>query len=118
MNIPKRQGYTLVEVMVAVVILTIALPGLAMMMISGRKAQIASLRMDQAAGVGQLMLDSLQLQPGAFATDGTRDVVVAGTSYQATIRILDLGGSRVAHIAIGWSQGGDAHRTSIQGVLR
>lgn len=118
MKASVRKGYTLVEVMVAVVILTIALPGLAMMVISGRKAQIASLRMDQAAGIGQVILDSLQLQPGAFATDGTRDVVVAGITYQATIRILDLGGSRVAHIGIGWSQGGDAHRTSIQGVLR
>jgi len=114
----KTGGYTLVEVMVAVVILTIALPALAVMMIGGRKAQVASLRMDQAAGVGQIVLDSLQLQPGVLATNGTRDVVVAGTTYHATIQILGLGGSRVAHIAIDWDQGGDAHGTTIQGVLR
>lgn len=116
-------GYTIIEVMVAIAILAIALPGLVAMVVGGRKTQVASLRMDQGYGVGQLILDSIQLQPAILARDSTVKRRVGGTEYSVAVSFTRLtaapvDSSRLATLRVAWKQGNNHHQVVLTGVVR
>lgn len=118
----RAGGYTIIEVLVAVAILAIALPGLVAMVVGGRKTQVASLRMDQGYGVGQQILDSIQLQPAKLARDSTVKRIVGGTEYTVAVSLDLLTGapidsSRLATLQVTWKQGNNNHRVVLTGVV-
>lgn len=119
----RSRGYTIIEVMVAVAILAIALPGLVAMIMGGRKTQVASLRMDQGFGVGQMILDSIQLQPARLAKDSTLNRVVGGTNFAITVAMSRLttpavDSSRLATVRVVWKQASTNHQVVVSGVVR
>ena len=58
-----KKGYSILEVLVAMVILTIALPGLVRWVTASRQAQVGSYRSEQATEFAQYVLDSLRQLP-------------------------------------------------------
>lgn len=54
-----KRGYSILEVLVAVSLLAIVLPGLVKWVTSSRQAQIGSFRQEQAAALAQRIVDSL-----------------------------------------------------------
>lgn len=118
-----RRGYTIIEVLVAVALLTIALPGLVSLVVGGRKAQVASLHTDQAVGVGQQVLDSIQLQPATLAVSGLTRRIVGGTDYDVRVIVNRLtnpprDSSRLVAVRVGWRQGASTRSVVISGVVR
>ncbi len=113
-----RKGYTLLEVLIAAVILVITLPGLATLVIGSRKTQVSSLRMDQASQIGQQILDSLMLQPATLFTPGNTARTVSGIKYSVAITNTPNNGFTIAVITVSWNQGGKAQQIQTQGVLR
>lgn len=117
----RRSGYTLIEVLVAAVILLIALPGLVVMLTGARKTQVASTRMEQAMSYGQLVLDSLSLIP-----DNAREIQADSSKYQVGSTVYTAlwtlpalaGGARNVAVRVRWSQAGNDHSVSVRGVLR
>jgi prepilin-type N-terminal cleavage/methylation domain-containing protein len=121
----ERAGYTILEVLIAVIILAIVLPGLATMVISSRTAQTATLRSEQAAAFGQLITDSLQLVPSVAYQDSAVTRSIGGTNYTARWRRLASTGSNAKYTAawtlsdtVSWNQGKLRHSVVVQGVLR
>lgn len=55
-----KKGYTILEVLVAVILLAIVLPGLIRWVTSSRHAQVGSYRSEQATEYAQYVLDSLR----------------------------------------------------------
>ena len=113
-----RKGYTLLEVMIAAVILVITLPGLATLVIGSRKTQVSSLRMDQASQIGQQILDSLLLQPATLLAPGNTARTVSGVTYSVALTKTTASGFPVAVVTVTWSQGGKTQQVQTQGVLR
>jgi len=114
-------GYTIIEVLVAVILLAIALPGLVVMLTGSRKTQVASLRMDQAMSYGQLIVDSLSLLPATARASGAQlDTTKLGsTLYIASWRIPAIaGGAYSFPVSVSWQQGSLQHSVQIQAVLR
>lgn len=117
----QRKGYTIMEVLVALILLVIALPGLVVMMTSSRKAQVASFRMDQAMSVGQQILDSLALLPPGARAPGaaSRTLTVGSVPYTASWTLpAGAGGVWNFPLTVSWTQGGANHQVVLQGVLR
>lgn len=119
-QVNPRKGMSILEVLVALIILAIVLPGLAGMVISSRKAQNANIHMDQAYAYGQLLMDSLALTPGFSLwlqnTDSTKtsSTTIAGMTYNSTIAMRSTG---IATIQIAWNQGGTTHSIQLKEAL-
>jgi prepilin-type N-terminal cleavage/methylation domain-containing protein len=115
----KRQGYTIIEILVAIAILAIALPGLVVMVTGARKVQTNSIRLEQAAAFGQLILDSLELVPVAARASGSHISSIGNVNYTATwVLPAALGGAFRVPVTVSWTQGAKSHSVSIVGVLR
>lgn len=119
-HLSTRRGYTVLEVLVAVAILSLVLPGISSMVISSRKAQIGTLRFENAASFAQQVVDSLQRAPAIRLQDtGTSNASINGQPYVASwVATQDaLGGSLVA-VTVGWNVGGLRHSVTVRGALQ
>ncbi|MEN9355032.1 MAG: hypothetical protein RL318_2357 [Fibrobacterota bacterium] len=111
-----RLGISILEVLVALIILAVVLPGLAGMVVSSRKAQNANIHMDQAYAYGLLLMDSLSLSPTwALEPNSTTSNTIAGKTYNAAIKVDVAAG--LANIRISWSQGGLIHSIAMTEAL-
>ena len=118
-----RRGYTLIEVLVAVALLTIALPGLVSLIVGGHKTHVASLRLDQATSIGQMVIDSLQLQPATLAIDSTFQRQAGAHTYSVRVALANLtnpprDSSKLATVMVTWKQGSTDKSVTLSGVIR
>lgn len=119
MSRPLRSAYTLVEVLVAMVILGLVLPGLATMLVSSRKAITTNFRMDQAYSYGQLVLDSVGILPSYKVSAGTVSNTIAGITYNAALsKSTAADGSTRVVLAVSWLQAGKTHTVYLREVQR
>lgn len=120
--IGRKAAYTLIEVLVAVVILSLVLPGLTYMVVGSRKAQISSYRMEQAAAYGQLVIDSLSiLPPGAGArstSNRTSSATIGGISYTSSWNYTQQGSANLVTDTVKWTKGNKTEYVVIRGVVR
>lgn len=81
-----KKGYTILEVLIAVVLLAIILPGLIRWVTASRQAQVGSYRSEQATEYAQYVLDSLRTLPRASRDVGVSNQVRThnGISYRLT----------------------------------
>lgn len=107
----RPKGLTILEVLVALIILAIVLPGLANMVITSRKAQVVNYQMEQAFAFAQQTMDSVSLIPNSVlrVTDATRrpirSTTLNGTTYYATT-IIDKSSSNNITIQVSWNHAG------------
>jgi len=112
-------GYTLVEVLIAMVILGLVLPGLATMLVSSRKAITSNYRMDQAYSYGQLVMDSATVIPSSRVASSSSTTVIAGTTYTAVLTpSTNADGSARLKLVVSWLQAGKSHSVELNEVLR
>ena len=108
--IKKQNGFTLIEIMIALVILAVGLLAMASLQVSSIRGNFFSHHLTQASYVAKdrlefldsLPLDSAQLQPGDYV-DGTVNVsdIVFNRSYSVTID----GGLTAIHYRVTWNDG-------------
>lgn len=122
-----KRGYSILEVLVALVILSIALPGLVRWVTAGRQAQVGSFRSEQAVALNQRFFDSLARLPRDNRTPSTTSVTYNGVSYTATWNYM-AGGKDSSYsststipgqiyIQLDWNAGKAARTTRMLGVL-
>ena len=114
------RGYTLVEVLVAVVILGLVLPGLTYMVIGSRKSQVSSYRMEQGAAYGQLVIDSLSILPRAARSQVNMACTasIGGIDYVSNWTYSDQGAASVVADTVRWLHGVQTEFVVIRGVVR
>lgn len=80
----SRSGYTLVEVLVAVVILAIALPSLVFLVVGARKVQNQSLRFEAGTAAAQRIIEQIAIKArptGTTPVSGTTIVREGNIDY-------------------------------------
>lgn len=115
----KMAGYTIVEVLMAVIILAIAIPGLSVFVLGSRKAQISSVRFENATAFGQKVYDDMMLLPPAkVAGTGSVTTTIDGQSYTASwTKTAIAAGGNIVNITVRWNVGGKSHTSVLNGVL-
>ncbi|MEN9354809.1 MAG: hypothetical protein RL318_2134 [Fibrobacterota bacterium] len=114
----SKLGYTLIEVLVAVILLAIVLPGLAVYVIGARKGQAGAARLEQGATASQRVLDSLALFPSRVVNinDSAR-ITIDGQVYTVRWTVTPSSTGRRVALVSRWSVGKTQHSTSSWGIL-
>ncbi|MBK9579967.1 MAG: prepilin-type N-terminal cleavage/methylation domain-containing protein [Fibrobacterota bacterium] len=111
-------GYTLIEVLIAMVILVAIYPAISTLVSGSRKAQVSGFRMEQASSLAETTIDSLASLPsGAWAT-GSSQRVIAGVVYTASWTRPAGVAPWIFPVTITWIQGSLQHSVSLPAVLR
>lgn len=121
-----KRGYSIMEVLVAVVLLAIALPGLVRWVTASRHTQNASFRSEQATEFTQYVMDSLRELPRISRTErpSPDTFVKDGRTYRVTWKYLASpayapGDKRpgAAFVQVDWTAGSAARTSRLLGVL-
>ncbi len=109
-----ERGFTLVEVLVSLVILTIGLAALVSMAGSGAKATAYTRHAGEASVVGQDKLEQLRVMSPALLTDGTDTVdahafVSATGMYTRTWTVSWSGTLATLVVQVTWTDDGNLH---------
>lgn len=117
---PRRasSAYTLIEVLIALVILVAMYPAISTLVSGSRKIQVSGFRMEQASSLAETTIDSLsRLPPGAW-TSGSMQRDIAGVRYTASWTKPSGGSPWIFPVTIQWTQGNLQHSIFLPAVLR
>lgn len=121
MNPASRAGISVVEVLVAIVILSLAIPMVAGFSTTSKKVQVAANEMENATAAAQSIIDSLSLYPAFMLESGTpkaRKIQGPTRLYDASWTYTPVGPhSGVAKVTVAWDQAGKAHSISVTGEV-
>jgi type IV pilus assembly protein PilV len=116
MNLAKRDGFTLIEVLVGLVILAVGLLAIAGMMITSVKGNYFSSHLTQASYVAQDRLEYLKTLPLTHAalTAGTHTsepeagpVTISGQVFNRSYTVAINSGLRTITYTVTWNDGRD-----------
>lgn len=116
----SRRGYTIIEALMAVIILAIVIPGLTAMVVSSRQSQVTTLRFENAAAYALHVTDSLdRLPPGRIPATGTASATIGGKDYAASwTRTPDAQGGAGLLVTVTWTVGSKVHSSTFKGALQ
>lgn len=120
-----KKGYTILEVLIAVVLLAIILPGLIRWVTASRHAQVGSYRSEQATEYAQYVLDSLRSLPRDFRNviNPAKPYTYNGRSYDLTWDYVNAANPYAkpapgaAFIEVRWKVGNHERLSRLDGVL-
>lgn len=113
-----RRAYTLIEVLVAMIILASIYPALSVLITGSRKAQVSGYRMEQASAYGRTVIDSLSILPGTAWTTGSSVQSIAGVEYTASWTKPPGPSPWTFPISVTWIQGAKVHQIQLQAVFK
>ena len=121
MNQRFTSGISIVEVLMAMVLLGLAVPMVAGFSATSKKVQVASNEMENATAAAQGVIDSLALLPAFVLEQATNKT----TTRQGPIRIYDASWtytpvgahSGVARVTVAWNQAGTPHSITVTGEV-
>lgn len=120
-----KKGYTILEVLIAMILLAIILPALIRWVTSSRQAQVGSYRSEQATEYAQYVLDSLRTLPRASRDVGVSNLARSrnGLDYRLTwnyVNTTDPYAKPVpgaAFVEVRWKVGNVERLSRLDGVL-
>lgn len=120
----QRSGYTIIEVLIAMIILAIVLPGLTTFVVGSRKAMTTSARLEQGTAAAQAVLDSLAfLPPGVVGSSGSTVRALEGTNYtvlwsKSPMTVSGGAAGNLVTLTAQWTVGNQIRQSILMGVLR
>ncbi|NWF91954.1 MAG: prepilin-type N-terminal cleavage/methylation domain-containing protein [Syntrophaceae bacterium] len=103
--LPKKDGFTLVEILIALVILSISLLALAALMATTTQNTSFGGHLTEAATFAQDRLEELRVTPWASIAAGSdvRTSTGTGMSYNRTWTVAETGSLKTVTITVTWN---------------
>lgn len=114
----RSRAYTLIEVLIAMVILVALYPALSTLVTGSRKAQVSGYRMEQASAFGRMVIDSLAIIPRNAWITGSSVQSIAGVNYTASWTKPPGDPPWVFPVSVTWIQGSKVHQIQLKAVLQ
>jgi type II secretion system protein I len=102
-NLMKSKGFTLIEVLIALTILSVAFLALAGLMVQTTRNNSFGGRMTEAATFGQDRLEELRAVSWAAITPGSDSMNSNGMNYSRTWSVATNGNLKTITININWN---------------
>ena len=126
MNARSRRGFSLLEVLVAMIIMAIVMPGLVAMFMGSKNSQVGSYASEQASQFAEGKIDSLRamgrtmLKPaGTWSTPETTSISGKASTWRwkfdTTAGVAARSG--VVSVEVLWTQGKTQHSIQLQGSV-
>lgn len=112
-----RRAYTLIEVLIAMLILAIMYPALSALVTGARNAQLSGYRIEQASASGRMVIDSLAILPGHAWTSGTSTQNIGGLVYTASWTKPGGASPWAFPVTVTWKQGKHMHQIQLRAIL-
>lgn len=112
-----RRGFTLLEMLIAMVILSVALLGLGQMMLLSIRGTSFGNKVTEATTFAQDKMEELRTMDWNVLQDGNDSIDGAqGIQYQRTWTVVPAGKMKTVDLAVSWSDGND-HLLRIASVI-
>lgn len=126
MNRRTSRGFNLLEVLIAMIILAIVLPGLVAMFMGSKSAQVGSYASEQASQFAEGKIDSLRamgrtlLKPaGTWSTPETTSISGKPSTWRWKFDTTTgvVGQAGMLSVEVLWNQGKTGHSIQLQGSV-
>lgn len=126
MNRRTSRGFNLLEVLIAMIILAIVLPGLVAMFMGSKSAQVGSYASEQASQFAEGKIDSLRamgrtlLKPaGTWSTPETTSISGKASTWRWKFDTTTgvVGQAGMLSVEVLWNQGKTGHSIQLQGSV-
>ena len=112
-----RRAYTLIEVLIAMLLLAIVCPALSALISGAHTAQLSGYRIEQASASGRMVIDSLSILPGNAWTSGTSTQNIGGLIYTASWTKPAGSAPWIFPVSVTWKQGNYLHQIQLRAIL-
>lgn len=125
MKRPRTRGFSLLEVLIAMIILAIVLPGLVAMFMGSKSSQVGSYASEQASQFAEGKIDSLRamgrtlLKPvGTWSTPDTTYISGKPSTWRWKYDTTAVPGQAgLVSVEVLWTQGKTGHSIQLQGSV-
>jgi len=118
--ISHKEGFTLIEVMITMVVLSIGLVALAGIQISAIKGNAFSRRMTTAVSVAEQTIEQIKNSPyDNVQSQSTTQVTAANMNFNSQVNVTNTtptNGKRV-EVTVSWSDSGKSHDVRLSTII-
>jgi type IV pilus assembly protein PilV len=115
----QSRGFTLIEVMIAILLIGVGLLGLAVMSTTVTRGNLHSSSLTAASTIAQERIEQFRTEAYENIASGNDTRVVDGVTYTRTWQVSDNDpqvGLKTITVSVGWTSRGKAHRTSLSTI--
>lgn len=123
----NRRGFSMMEVLMAMVLLTVVVPGLVAMFLGSKRSQVGSYAVEQASQFAEGKIDSLRwmgrsfLKPaGSWSANESTSVggKLATWRWKFDTTPGVAGRAGIVSVEVAWTQGRTPHAVVLQGAVQ
>jgi type IV pilus assembly protein PilV len=121
-SISTEEGFTLIEIMIALVVMSIGLTALAAVQISAIRGNVFSKRMTTAVSIADGKME--QIKNGSYASITSESAIQVTQSNmnftrQVTVtnNIAPLTNTKTVNVTVSWSEGSKSHSVPITTIV-
>jgi len=120
-SIGREEGFTLIELMIALLILSIGLVALAGLQISAIKGNAFSRRITTAVSVAEQTIEQIKSTPyNNIQSQPLSQVTASNMNFSRQVSVADnapLPSMKTVQVTVTWSEGGKSHTVPISTVI-
>jgi type IV pilus assembly protein PilV len=113
-----QEGFTLLEIMVALVILSIGLIALAGLQISALRGNTFSKRMTTAVSIAETKLEQIKnMSYGTIQSESTTSVTQSNINFTRQVIVTDNTTSKTVEVKVTWVNGSKSYTVPVSTII-
>jgi type IV pilus assembly protein PilV len=116
-----EEGFTLVEIMIALIVLSVGLVALAGLQVSAIRGNAFSKRMTTAVSIANARIEQIKNTPYAnIQSESSTKVIQSNMNFARQVTVINdspLPNTKTVNVTVTWSEGSKSHSTPITTIV-